>query len=218
MNMKQKVKKYSKKGSILFITLGFLVASISFLCFAYDVARVMYLKSYTRNLASVMALSIVNECSFVYHDNINGPRVVIVNDAASRPMKGYKGKYYADHNYVKVLYDKNKAGMEKNYYINPRTDIILNPNYNASGQILSTTNKKRFEIGADGKNGEVEVHIKATVDMLFLKNFPFSKKKVIIRESATAQPTAEVTKSYEQIRDEQKIIFEWWKWVDDVDK
>lgn len=219
MNIKQKIKTGQKKrfrrkkGSVLFITLGLCIVSVIFFGFAFDIARIMYFKSYTRNLASAMALSIVNECAFAYHDSVNGARVVIVHDAASKPMTGYKGKYFADRNYVKVLYDKNKDGMDKTYHIDYRNDIVLNPYYISGGNVVNKTDKKRFEVGSDGVNGEVEVHITARVDLFFLQGL-FQKHK-IIRESAIAQPTAYATKSYQKIRDEQKITFEWWEWKAD---
>lgn len=210
-NRIKKMKQKWKKGSFLLVALGVCMMAISFFGFAYDVARVMYYKSYIRNLASVMALSIANECSYTYHDSVNGALSVIVPDAAARP-KDYKGKYYANQAYVKVLYDLNKKGMDKTCHIDPVKDIILNPYYSSNGTILPSTNRKRFDIGSDGLNGEVEVHITARVDLLFLKTF--YKKQAIIRASAIAQPLGNATSSSVRIRDEQRIVFEWWRWDD----
>ena len=77
MNVKSKFNKFcksQKKGSIMIITLFFITISIAFLGFAYDVARVCILNLIQGNLASVIALSIVNECGHVYHDNVNGAK------------------------------------------------------------------------------------------------------------------------------------------------
>lgn len=210
-NKFNKIYKFNKKGSILIVTVFFVMMSLTILGFAYDIARIMYFKSYTRNLASVIALSIVNECSHIYQDNVNGARVVIVHDAESRPLKGYSSPYYADKKYVKVIFDKNKNGMDKTYHVDPDKNILLNPYYTSSGNVIpGSINKKRFEIGSDGINGEVEVHITAKIDLFFLRNV--FRNQVTIHESAIAQPTAYITKSYEKIRDEQVIDFEYIDW------
>lgn len=210
MNVLKKIKKSHKKGSILIVTLAFVVMSIMMLGFSYDIARVMYFKSYTKNLASVMALSIVNESGFAYHDIANGARVIIVYDSFSRPKKGFNGKY-ANSQLVTTLYNKNKDGMDKTYHVDPNKNITLNPYYTSSGTIIpGSTNTKRFEIGADGINGEVEVHITAKVDLYFLQSI--FQKQITIHESAIAQPTAYVTKYYEKLRDEQQIQFEYEIW------
>lgn len=210
-NKFNKIYKFNKKGSILIVTVFFVMMSLTILGFAYDIARIMYFKSYTRNLASVIALSIVNECSHIYQDNVNGARVVIVHDAESRPLKGYSSPYYADKKYVKVIFDKNKNGMDKTYHVDPDKNILLNPYYTSSGNVIpGSINKKRFEIGSDGINGEVEVHITAKIDLFFLQNV--FRNQVTIHESAIAQPTAYITKSYEKIRDEQVIDFEYIDW------
>lgn len=214
MNIKSKFNifcKSQKKGSIMIITLFFITMSIAFLGFAYDVARVMYFKTYTKNLASVIALSIVNECGHVYHDNVNGARVVIVHDAQSRPLKDYRSPYYADKRYVKEVFNRNKNGMDVSYHVDPDRNILLNPYYTSSGNVIpGSINKSRFEVGSDGINGEVEVHITAKVDLYFLKSL--FRNQVTIYESAIAQPKAYVTRHYEKIRDEQEIIFEYVDW------
>lgn len=211
MNAKNKFKrifKSRKKGDIMIITLFFIIISITFLAFAYDVARIMYYKSYTRNLASVIALSTVNECGYVYQDTANGARVIIVHDAASKPLKGYKSPYFANKEFVKVVFNKNKSGMGNSYHVDPDKNIYLNPKHNASGNAIpGTIDKDRFEVGSDGVNGEVEVYITAKVDLFFLTSI--FRNQVTIHESAVAQPKAYVTTTHEQIRDEQEIIFEY---------
>lgn len=207
-NKFQKLYKFRKKGSILIVTLFYVLMALAFLGFSYDVARIMYLKSYTRNLASVIALSIVNECGHVYQDSVNGARVVIVHDVESRPLKDYKSPYYADKRYVKEIFNRNKSGMDKTYHVDPDKDILLNPYYTSSGNVIpGSINKRRFEVGSDGINGEVEVHITAKVDLFFLPG-----RQATIHESAIAQPSATLTRHYETIREEQKIIFEYIDW------
>jgi len=209
MNIKNKFYKSRKKGDIMIITLFFIIMSIAFLGFAFDVARVMYFKTYTKNLASVIALSTVNECGYVYQDTANGARVVIVHDSASKPLKGYQSKYYADKRYIKEIYNKNKNGMDVTYHVDPSKNILINPYHTSSGNAIpGSIDKKRFEIGSDGINGEVEIHVTAKVDLYFLKNI--FRDQVTIHESAVAQPTAFVTKNYEQIRDEQEIYYEYY--------
>ena len=64
-----------------------------------------------------------------------------------------------------------------------------------------SVNKRRFEVGSDGINGEVEVHITAKVDLFFLP-----VKQATIHESAIAQPSATLTRHYEIIWEEQKLF------------
>ena len=199
----------NKKGSIFIITLFVILVFITILGFAYDISRIMYYKSYTKNLASVMALSIVNECGHVYHDKNNGARVVIIHKPQIKP-KDYKGKYYANKEFIKVLYDKNKKGMDEHYHVDPNSDILINPTYINNERMLKITDTDRFEVGADGINGEVEIHITARIDLYFLR-IPF-KNQIIIHESAIAQPTATVMASYEQLREEQEILFDYIDW------
>ena len=94
--------------------------------------------------------------------------MVIVHDAESRPLKDYRSPYYADKRYVKEVFNKNKMGMDATYYVDPDRNILLNPYYTSSGNAIpGSINKSRFEVGSDGINGEVEVHITARVDLYF---------------------------------------------------
>lgn len=193
----------NKRGSIILVTIFFILMSISFLGFSYDIARIMYYKTYTRNLASVMALSTVNECGYVYHDAQNGARVVIVHNPNSKPLN-YKGKYYANNEYIRILYEKNKSGMDQTYHVNP-DQILINPLHIRDAVITDAIDTNRFEVGSDGVNGEVEIHITAEVDLYFLKT-PF-RGKMKIHEFAIAQPTATAVSNYEVLREEQEVIF-----------
>jgi hypothetical protein len=208
MNVRNKFKKIfksRKKGDIMIITLFFILMSIAFLAFAYDVARIMYCKSYTRNLASAIALSTVNECGHIYQDDANGARVIIVHDRQTMPGKDYKGDYFADSTYANYVLSKNKSGMEKTYHIQ---NVMLNPKHNASGNVIPySVDKDRFIVGSDGVNGEVEVYITAKIDLFFFTSL--FHKQITIHESAIAQPKAYVTTTHKQIRDEQEIIFQY---------
>ncbi len=52
--------------------------------------------------------------------------------------------------------------MDATYHVDPDRNILLNPYYTSSGNAIpGSINKSRFEVGSDGINGEVEVHITA---------------------------------------------------------
>lgn len=175
-------KRIKRKRYVLITALFFSLMVISFLGFAFDISRVMYMKMYTRNLASAIAISIVNETSYAYHDVNSGARSILIYSDAVVPLKyfdkygtnTYKGKY-ANNQYAKTLANMNKGGMDKGYSI---SKITLNGN-----------NTDRFIIGADGKNGEVEVVINARMKFFFLNGGGYH----YLQEEATAQAYASAT-------------------------
>ncbi|QUH22019.1 hypothetical protein [Alkaliphilus sp. B6464] len=185
-------KQNKRKGSIIIVSLFFILASIALFGFAYDISRIMYFKMYTRNLASAVAISIVNETGYSYHDKNSGARSILIYNEDSVPieyidpvtgMNNYKGKY-ANSTYAWELIKKNKDGMDKTLNI---TGVYLNPNVTLWG---TSTNFSRFLTGhADGKNGEVEVLIEADMEMFFVRNW-WGGKYHHIKERAIAQPFA----------------------------
>lgn len=204
-----------RKGSILIVTLFFILMSISFLGFAYDISRIMYYKMYTRNLASVVAMSIVNECGYAYHDKNSGARAIIIYDEESVPVEykdpiteknKYTGKY-ANEDFAWELINRNKKGMDKTYNV---TGVYLNPVQSPYSWNIGK-DKNRFLKGyTDGINGEVEVLIQAQVEMFFLKSW-WGGKYATIQESAVAQPFAiEIEGSFKEKENQKK---EYWNYT-----
>ena len=171
-----------KKHYILITSLFFALAVLSLLAFAFDISRIMYSKMYTRNLASAIAVSIVNETSYAYHDVNSGARSILIYSPDVVPLEffdeygtnKYRGRY-ANTVYANDLINMNKSGMDKNYVIR---SVRLNPG-----------DTERFIAGADGKNGEVEVVLNARIKLFFLRNGGYH----YIQEEATAQAYAKVT-------------------------
>lgn len=183
-----------RKGSMLIVTLYFIIASFVIFAFSYDISRMFYFKLYTKNLASAMALSIVNESKYTTADTRNGARSIIVYDHAmlnSVDKSLFKGKTVVDswENFLKM----NEPGMDKSYHVTAK-DVSLNPITRDffTGK-WTGVNRSKFLRGADGVNGEVTVHVTAKMDLFF---FPmlFGKSEKIIHESATAQPYSHATK------------------------
>lgn len=204
------INNFRRKGSIVICTLFFITMSITLLGFAFDIARIMYFKSYTRHLASVIALSMVNECGHLYYDSENGARVVIVSGANVRP-KDYKGKYYANIEYAQELLKLNKVHEIKSYKIN-NGYIAINPQMSSFNPYMPQFHKVDYDEfvykSKDGINGQVDVHITAEIEMFFLKSLYNGKK--IIHENAIAQPRAEIQQVNDgKLREEQLIEFVW---------
>lgn len=177
-----KILKIRRKGAILILSLAYIMILISFLAFSYDVSRVIYYRMYTRNLASAIGISIVNETSYSYHDDVNGPRAILVYDASVIPLehKDNWNRKYANNKYAREL--KNMINDYDGSY--EAKEVYLNPSGN-----LNVPNTPRFIKGmADGINGEVEVIIKGEVKMLFLKGL--GNDTIIIQESAITQAYA----------------------------
>lgn len=63
--MKKNKFKINKKGSTLFILFAYIVFAITVLGFTYDLCRVMYYKTYLKNMSSTVALSTTNRCYYI---------------------------------------------------------------------------------------------------------------------------------------------------------
>lgn len=177
-----RIKKLKKKRYVLITALFFALAVIALMAFAFDLSRIMYAKLYTRNLASAVAISMVNETSYAYHDVNSGARSILIYSSEVVPLEyfdkygvnKYKGKY-ANTQYAKDLVNMNKSGMENGYSV---TKITLNGG-----------DAKRYVAGIDGKNGEVEVVLNAKIKLFFLHAGGYH----YIQEEATAQAYATAT-------------------------
>lgn len=168
-----------KKHYVLITSLFFALAVISLLAFAFDISRIMYAKMYTRNLASAVAVSIVNETSYAYHDVNSGARSILIHSREVVPLEYYDkygvNKYsgkFANTQYARELINMNKSGMEQDYVV---TRITLNGG-----------NPERFMTGTDGNNGDVEVILNARIKLFFLRGGGYH----YLQEEATAQAYA----------------------------
>lgn len=200
--MRKKIRM-NKKGSIIVATLGFIVMAISFLAFSWDIARLMYYRTYVRSLASTVALSMVHECSYPYHDTNNDVRVVLIYDGMTDVPTDYGNRRKAGVSYAKEIINKNISGADRSFSVEK---VLVNPDISPTGVVR--TNYDRFIIGSDGINGEVEVHIIGKVDM----SFSFMGGHSILKGTAVAQPTGTVTTQQYQERDEQKLQFDIWNY------
>jgi len=186
------MKRFKRKGQILIMTLLVIPVFVVILGFSFDISRMMYQRMYTRNLASVVAISIVNETAYGYHTLTGGPGTYLIynKDVIPFELQGNYNGELANKAYATRLVSMNEAGMSADYNV---TGIYLNPiTYNNNQNVSIATDYKRFMQGSDGVNGEVEVVITATWDLFFINGI-LGKDQITVQESAVAQAYAHVT-------------------------
>ncbi|MFW6046386.1 MAG: hypothetical protein ACOCP4_01155 [Candidatus Woesearchaeota archaeon] len=185
-----------KKGSAFIMTVLYLTVAISFLSFAVDTARLVYYRMYTKNLASSIGLSIVNECAYGYHDVENGARAVIVYDRQLAPPNYFEDDRFRqtalDSSLMDEILSKNGVNELKDYK-------VLNVN-------LNDGDYDRFEVGQDEINGEVEVTVTADIKVFFLQNIlPYDFNIV---NKAISQPNVHIIDDTLIERKKQEAEFE----------
>ena len=111
--MSKKRKFINKKGSTLFILFAFILLSLSILGFTYDLCRILYYKTYLKNLATTTALSMVNRCHYVTSgiDSSASDRVgvIIINDTYRDVMAKEAANIHRVGNDMWSDEDKTKA-------------------------------------------------------------------------------------------------------------
>jgi hypothetical protein len=181
--MKLRVNK--RKGVFVIDAILFSIVALSICVFAWDVSRVMYYKVYNQNLASTLAVSVVNESGYYYQDSTGktqkGYLVTSENTKTGMP-KGFTGGLADQPGFLENLRDRNLPyGTDCTI-----TDVNLNDHYHYN-------NWQRFNTGSDGVNGEAQVKTTLKIKM-FLPNIGIlsggkaGKDYVEIQNIATAVP------------------------------
>lgn len=170
--------KKNQRGVSLIISLVLIGALICTLTFSWDVARYMYYKVYARNYASVVAISIVNECKdyTAYKNPSTGVTHVkpYIAHSSSVASKNFKGAYYAVSTTLRnQLVNNNKLYQGSDMQSIPYTSVNINNNYN---------DKNTFITGSNGVNGEVYVSVPIKVSSFF------SNKVKTLTGTAKASP------------------------------
>lgn len=178
-----KIRLNKRKGVFLIDALFFCIFALSICVFSWDVSRVMYYKVYNQNLASILAISVVNESGY-YITGSNGGEtkgyLVTTQNSKNGVPRGFTGEYADEPGFLQSLKNKN-APLARDCEI---VDVNLNDHY---------TNYDRFNTGSDGINGEAQVKTTLKVEM-FLPNVSLlttgraSKNYVQIQNIATAIP------------------------------
>ena len=182
--MKLKINK--RKGVFVIDAIMFSIVALSICVFAWDVSRVMYYKVYNQNLASTLAISVVNESGYYYQDSTGasqkGYLVTSENTKTGMP-KGFTGSLADEPGFLQNLRDRNLPfGTDCTI-----TDVNLNDHY---------TNWQRFNTGTDGVNGEAQVKTTLKIKMFLpkigiLSGGQAGKDYVEIENIATAVPLFE---------------------------
>lgn len=178
-----KLRMNKRKGIFVIDAIMFSMVALSICVFAWDISRVMYYKVYNQNLASTLAISVVNESGYYYQDSTGksqkGYLVTSENTKTGMP-KGFTGGLADQPGFLENLRDKNLPyGTDCTI-----TDVNLNDHYN---------NWQRFNTGSDGVNGEAQIKTTLKIKM-FLPNIGIlsggqaGKDYVEIQNIATAVP------------------------------
>lgn len=157
-----KIKKnYKRKGTFILSGIVMFIVFLIFSIFSWDTARLLYYKVYNQNLASVMAISVVNESGHYLSDSTGtltkGFLVTNHHYPGKRYPKGFTGTAADDPNFIRDLQNKN-APTSNDYKI---VKIDLNNNYK---------DYSKFVTGANGIHGEARITSTLEID-LFLNNF-----------------------------------------------
>lgn len=170
-------RRKRRKGFFIVTGLFNFIVFFIFTVFAWDTARLLYYKVYNQNLASVVAISVVNESGYYYSDSIgNKTKGFLVTNhhfPGKKFPQGFVGTPADDPNFIKVLQSKN-APISNDYKI---VKIDLNNNYK---------DYNKFVTGANGIHGEARVTSTLEID-LFLSNV------VKLGGTVTPGPTKRIT-------------------------
>ena len=132
--------RINKKASTLFVLFGYIALSITILGFMYDLCRVLYYKTYLKNLSTAIALSVTNRCHYLntYTDESAKHRVgVIIMNSDMREM--IIQQYHSGSNNNNGVYDSdsNQSDMIKSvfdYYLQ-----LESPSVNYHTSLADTT-------------------------------------------------------------------------------
>lgn len=194
-------KQLNRKGTFIVSAFAFFMVSLVFCTFAWDTSRLLYYKIHNQNLASTIAISIVNESSHYESDSVGkkakGYLVTRYHTQGIKP-KGFNGRFADDTsliNYIKSLNVMSGGDFRV-------TDVNVNS---------YLQDKRRFIIGSDGVNGEIRVVTTMEVDLFFSKvgtmfGMSQSSSKKVIKNIAVAQPIYKGTGSIKIDWDKQQIF------------
>lgn len=156
---KGRIKRRRKGFFILTGLLNFVIFLILNV-FAWDTARILYYKVYNQNLASVVAISVVNESGYYYSDSTGkstkGFLVTNHHFPNKKFPKGFIGTPADDPNFIKTLKTKNDTGATDSRILK----LDLNNNYK---------DYKKFITGANGIHGEARVTSTMEIDLFLSK-------------------------------------------------
>lgn len=101
----KKVYYRSKRGNFLIATITFLWLSFAILGFAWDLSRILYLKTYQRTLATDISLSMVNQCYYIPNNifNVDAQNVIVMpnpDSPAGAQIGGTNTFVYGDTTYT----------------------------------------------------------------------------------------------------------------------
>lgn len=76
----KKVYYQSKRGNFLVVTITFMWIAFAVLGYAWDLSRILYLKTYQRTLATDISLSMVNQCYYIPNSvfNVDAQNVIVM--------------------------------------------------------------------------------------------------------------------------------------------
>lgn len=194
--------KKRKRGVMFLLSFGFIMVSLVFSSFAWDTARIMYLKVHNLNVASTVAISIVNESSHYLSNSLGtdskGYLVTRYYTKGKLP-KGFSGAFADDFSFAMNIFKKNDiGGPDRDFEI---VYMDVNNNYN---------DMPAFLVGQDGKNGDVYVKTVMNIKLFFPKlatmfGMPVKSENKVITNVAWASAT--FTKTSETIQEGQKEEF-----------
>lgn len=179
-----KIKKKKKRnGTFVVSAFAFMILALVFSSFAWDTSRVLYYKIHNQNLASAIAISVVNESSHYETDSIGKKSkgyLVTRYHTSGRKPKGFSGMFADDPmllNYIKAKNQMSGGDFKV-------TDVNLNDHFR---------DKKRFIVGSDKVNGEAKVITTMKIDLFYSKigtmfGLPTGASTKTIKNVAVAKP------------------------------
>lgn len=101
----KKVYYQSKRGNFLVVTITFMWIAFAVLGYAWDLSRILYLKTYQRTLATDISLSMVNQCYYIPNSvfNVDAQNVIVMpnpNSPAGAQIGGTNTFVYGDTTYT----------------------------------------------------------------------------------------------------------------------
>lgn len=128
----KKVYYQSKRGNFLVATITFMWIAFAVLGYAWDLSRILYLKTYQRTLATDISLSMVNQCYYIPNSifNVNAQNVIVIPDpnspegaqidnSATFNIEGFKIKGVSVFDtYNSQMYVDGKQSQDKIHYAN----------------------------------------------------------------------------------------------------
>ena len=154
--MKVKNKFNKRKGTFILSALFMFIIFFIFCIFSWDTSRLLYFKVYNQNLASAVAISVVNESGYYYSDSTGSKTkgfLVTNHHFPNRKYpKGFTGTPADDPSFIRSLLIKNPV-QSGDYRI---IKVDLNNNYQ---------DYNRYVTGSNGVHGEARVTSTIEVDM-----------------------------------------------------